>query len=105
MQDDEGAIHEISEATYLDDQWRLDTSFEMTVLSDLERFHLVMDTIDRLPQTGDNGIDLKQQVKDKLVQQKQYIDKHGADLPKIRNWKWEPTQTSALWADHTNLPQ
>jgi len=57
----------------------------MTVLSDLERFHLVMDTIDRLPQTGDNGIDLKQQVKDKLVQQKQYIDKHGADLPKIRN--------------------
>lgn len=64
------------------------TPFDMTVLNDLDRFHLVMDTIDRLPQTGDKGIYLKQQLKDKLIEHKQYIDKNGQDLPEIRNWKW-----------------
>jgi hypothetical protein len=63
------------------------TPFDMTVLNDLDRFHLVMDTIDRLPQTGDRGIYLKQQLKDKLIEHKQYIAKHGQDLPEIRNWK------------------
>jgi xylulose-5-phosphate/fructose-6-phosphate phosphoketolase len=64
------------------------TPFDMTVLNDMDRFHLVMDTIDRLPQTGDKGIYLKQQLKDKLIEHKQYIDKNGQDLPEIRNWKW-----------------
>lgn len=64
------------------------TAFDMTVLNDLDRFHLVMDTIDRLPQTGDKGIYLKQQLRDKLIEHKQYIDKNGEDLPEIRNWKW-----------------
>ena len=45
-------------------------------------------TIDRLPQTGDKGIYLKQQLKDKLIEHKQYIDKYGEDMPEIRNWKW-----------------
>ncbi len=65
------------------------TSFDMTVLNDLDRFHLVMDTIDRLPQAGEKGIYLKQKLKDKLVEHKQYIDKNGEDLPEIRNWKWK----------------
>ena len=47
-----------------------------------------MDIIDRLPQTDDNSICLKQQLKDKLIEHKQYIDKNGEDLPEIRNWKW-----------------
>ncbi len=64
------------------------TPFDMTVLNDLDRFHLAMDTIDRLPQTGDKGIVLKQQLMDKLIEHKRYIDKYGQDLPEIRNWKW-----------------
>ena len=63
------------------------TPFDMTVLNDLDRFHLVMDTIDRLPQTG-KGQTLKEQLKAKLIEHKQYIDKNGEDLPEIRNWKW-----------------
>ena len=64
------------------------TAFDMTVLNDLDRFHLVMDVVDRLPQTGDKGIYLKQQLKDKLIEHKQYIDKYGEDMPEIRNWQW-----------------
>jgi len=64
------------------------TPFDMTVLNDLDRFHLVMDTIDRLPQTGARGVYLKQQLKDKLVEHRQYINKNGQDLPEIRNWTW-----------------
>ena len=63
----------------------------MTVLNNLDRFHLVMDTIDRLPQIRDKGVYLKQQLKDKLIEQTQYIDKNGEDLPEIRNWKWTAT--------------
>jgi len=64
------------------------TPFDMTVLNELDRFHLVMEAIDRLPQTGEPGIYLKQQLKDKLIEHKQYIDQYGQDLPEIRNWKW-----------------
>jgi xylulose-5-phosphate/fructose-6-phosphate phosphoketolase len=64
------------------------TPFDMTVLNDLDRFHLVMDTIDRLPQTGDKGVYLKEQLKEKLILHKRYIDKNGEDMPEIRNWQW-----------------
>jgi len=68
------------------------TAFDMTVLNDLDRFHLVMDTIDRVPQTGGAGIYLKQQLQDKLIEHKQYIDRYGQDMPEIRNWRWQPRQ-------------
>ena len=69
------------------------TPFDMTVLNDLDRFHLVMDTIDRVPQTGEKGRALKQRMEAKLIEHKQYIDQHGQDLPEIRNWKWGQSAT------------
>jgi xylulose-5-phosphate/fructose-6-phosphate phosphoketolase len=64
------------------------TPFDMTVLNDLDRFHLVMDAIDRLPQTGAAGVYVKEQLKEKLIEHKQYIAKYGQDLPEVRDWKW-----------------
>ncbi len=64
------------------------TPFDMTVLNDLDRFHLVMDVVDRLPQTGDKGLALKRRLKGKLIEHTQYIRKHGQDMPEIRNWQW-----------------
>ena len=49
---------------------------------------LVIDTINRLPQTGSQGVYLKQQLQDKLVEHKHYIEKYGEDMPEIRNWAW-----------------
>jgi xylulose-5-phosphate/fructose-6-phosphate phosphoketolase len=64
------------------------TAFDIRVQNELDRFHLVIDVIDRLPQTGSKGSYLKQQLQDKLIEHKQFISKHGEDLAEIRNWKW-----------------
>jgi xylulose-5-phosphate/fructose-6-phosphate phosphoketolase len=60
----------------------------MTVLNDIDRFHLVQDVINRLPKLGVKGITLKKLVQDKLIEHKKYIYKHGQDMPEILNWKW-----------------
>jgi xylulose-5-phosphate/fructose-6-phosphate phosphoketolase len=64
------------------------TPFDMTVLNDLDRFHLVMDVIDRVPAANAEGAHLKQEFKDKLTEHRLYINNHGEDMPEIRNWKW-----------------
>jgi len=64
------------------------TAFDMRVQNELDRFHLVMDVVDRVPGLGTQGAYLKQSMQDKLVEHKHYIDKHGEDLPEIRNWMW-----------------
>ena len=64
------------------------TAFDMTVLNDTDRFHLVMDAVNRLPQTGTRGDYLKQQLQDKLVEHRLYINRYGEDMPEVRNWTW-----------------
>jgi len=65
------------------------TAFDMTVMNDLDRFHLVQDAIDRLPQLGDRADYLKQEMQDKLIDHKNYIRKNGMDMPEVRDWKWD----------------
>jgi xylulose-5-phosphate/fructose-6-phosphate phosphoketolase len=64
------------------------TPFDMTVLNELDRYHLVISAIDRLPRTGDRGLALQAQLRDKLRQHSRYIREHGEDMPEIRNWTW-----------------
>jgi xylulose-5-phosphate/fructose-6-phosphate phosphoketolase len=60
----------------------------MLLLNEMDRFHLVEEVIDRLPQLGARAAYFKQALHEKLIEHKQYIDKYGEDLPEIRNWKW-----------------
>jgi xylulose-5-phosphate/fructose-6-phosphate phosphoketolase len=64
------------------------TPFDMTVLNDLDRFHLAGDVVDRVPRLQRVGAHFKQFLRNKLVEHKQYICEHGDDMPEIRDWKW-----------------
>jgi xylulose-5-phosphate/fructose-6-phosphate phosphoketolase len=78
----------------------------MVVLNDLDRFHLCEDVIDRLPQLGARAAYLKQAVNEKLIEHKQYVRKHGDDMPAISGWKWgvkAPAGTRSTSADGDNV--
>jgi xylulose-5-phosphate/fructose-6-phosphate phosphoketolase len=68
------------------------TPFDMVVLNDLDRFHLVGDVIDRVPQLGPRAAYAKQSIRDKLLDHRSYVDRYGQDLPEIRDWQWGATQ-------------
>ena len=65
------------------------TPFDMRVQNEIDRFHLVKDVVQHLPQLGNRGAYLIQQMNDKLVAHKNYIHEVGQDLPEILDWKWE----------------
>ena len=64
------------------------TPFDMVVLNELDRFHLVAEVINRVPSLGHSAAYVLKSLRDKLIEHKEYIDQHGEDLPEIRNWKW-----------------
>jgi xylulose-5-phosphate/fructose-6-phosphate phosphoketolase len=64
------------------------TPFDMVVLNDLDRFHLVSDVMDRVPKMRARAPHIKQAMRDRLVEHKDYIRRHGEDMPEIRDWKW-----------------
>ena len=64
------------------------TPFDMVVMNDVDRYHLAMDVIDRVPRFKDQAVYIKQALRNKLVDHKHYISKYGEDMPEIQNWKW-----------------
>ena len=65
------------------------TPFDMVVMNDLDRFHLVGDVIDRVPGLGSRVAYVKQAIRDKLIEHKQFTLEHGRDLPEVADWKWD----------------
>ena len=64
------------------------TPFDMCVLNDIDRFHLVGDVIDRVPKLGERAAYAKQAIRDRLIDHRQYIRRYGDDMPEIKNWTW-----------------
>jgi xylulose-5-phosphate/fructose-6-phosphate phosphoketolase len=66
------------------------TAFDMTVRNEIDRFHLVMDVLERAHITGPKADLLHQEMEEKLIEHTNYINEHGIDMPEIRNWQWKP---------------
>jgi xylulose-5-phosphate/fructose-6-phosphate phosphoketolase len=64
------------------------TPFDMCVINDLDRFHLFLDVVDRVPSLEPIAAHAHQEMRDKLIEHKEYVRKHGQDLPEILEWKW-----------------
>ncbi len=64
------------------------TPFDMTVLNDLDRFHLAGDVIDRVERLLNSAAHFKQFLRDKLIEHREYVTRYGEDMPEIRDWKW-----------------
>ncbi len=73
------------------------TPFDMVVLNDLDRFHLVSDVIDRVPGLGPRAAYVQQAIRERLIEHRQYIAAHGQDEPGILNWRWSPDGVRMAW--------
>ena len=67
------------------------TPFDLVVMNDLDRFHLVADVIDRVPQLGPRANDVKEAIREKLIEHKHYVTEYGEDMSEIKNWQWGAT--------------
>ncbi len=64
------------------------TPFDMVVRNDLDRFHLVEDVVDRLAEPPKNVAYIRQDLREKLIEHRQYVTRYGDDLPEIKEWRW-----------------
>jgi xylulose-5-phosphate/fructose-6-phosphate phosphoketolase len=74
------------------------TPFDMVVLNELDRFHLAMEAIDRVPELGAKAAEARRRFAGRLVEHTRYVREHGEDMPEIRNWSW-PYKTAARAGD------
>ena len=61
----------------------------MTMMNDIDRYHLVIDVIDRVPGLGHRAASVRQDMQDRLIEARNYTVEHGEDPPEIRDWSWE----------------
>jgi xylulose-5-phosphate/fructose-6-phosphate phosphoketolase len=66
------------------------TPFDMVVINDLDRFHLAIDVIDRVPTLRSRAAHVKQELRDKLIEHRAYTTSHGRDMPEVAEWQWDP---------------
>ncbi len=71
------------------------TPFDMVMLNDLDRFHLVMDVIDRVPGLADRAGRLRQEMEDARLRARTYARENGEDAPELAEWRWQPEATAA----------
>jgi xylulose-5-phosphate/fructose-6-phosphate phosphoketolase len=81
------------------------TPFDMAVLNDLDRFHLVGDVIDRVPSLRSRQAYAKQFIRDKLIEHKKYIRQHGQDMPEVSDWRWRLTRKANMSRRHARREQ
>jgi xylulose-5-phosphate/fructose-6-phosphate phosphoketolase len=75
------------------------TPFDMAVLNQLDRFNLVNDVIERVPQLGERAAYFQQAIREKLIEHRHYVDRHGDDMPAVRDWKWSGGAAGSRTAD------
>src|SRR4029078_6843915 len=78
------------------------TPFDMTVLNELDRFHLVIDVLERVPHAKAQAANLIQAMHEKLIEHRRYVTTYGDDMPEIRDWKWG--QSRAVGRRHDERP-
>ncbi len=66
------------------------TPFDMVVMNDLDRFHLVEDVVERVPALGPRAAYVTQAIREKLIDHKNYVRRYGQDMPEVREWRWSP---------------
>ncbi len=71
------------------------TPFDMVMLNDLDRYHLVIDVIDRVPGLADRAGHLRQEMEDARLRARAYVYEHGEDAPEVAEWRWQPEATEA----------